>query len=207
MNDTVLEPAGAVAVAGQCCQGNLREGHPDGFNMCVNARIEAYPPCPVHAPAGETCTCMHTPENLLGVRDLEADLTTKQLAQFIQCNILASGQTVKAEDASTNSIGGATPVTTSAPTIEAGTGGGAAAFTDFTLATSTETVSATVNAISSNTFTVTGTITAGASRAYTEVGLNVTAGAKVYLLCHDTFTALNVSNGGTLAVTYTFTFT
>jgi len=173
--------------------------------MRIKVRLDARDPCPEHGPLGIACGCMPIRES----RQLDADLATKQFAQFIQANILAASQTIKAEDASTNSIGGAVPTVTSAPTIEAGTTGTAATVVDFALGTQTETVAATVNAYSgsgsSGNFTVTGTIVATADRAYQEVGLRITASTKNYLLCHDTFSTLNVSNTGTLAVTYTIT--
>ncbi len=86
----------------------------------------------------------------------------------------------------------------------------AATVIDNALGAQTETQSATINAWSgtgsSGTFTVTATITAGADRAYAEVGLRVTVNAHLYLICRDVFSVLNVSNTGTLAVTYTFNF-
>jgi hypothetical protein len=141
----------------------------------------------------------------VGVEEKEHDLTTKQFANFIICNLLAGSATITDITNTGRSVAANTACT--APTIQAGTTGTAAAFTDYALGAETETVSATIGSISSNTFTVTGTITATASRAYQEVGLVVTCSSHTFLITHDTFSTLNVSNGGTLAVTYTFTFT
>jgi len=145
--------------------------------------------------------------NITGERCFD-DLATKQLAQFVQALILASTQTISDTTGTGRSVTNATA--TSAVTILAGTGTTAAAYNDTALQTQTETVSGTVNAYSgsgtSGSFTVTGTITATADRAYAEVGLRITCGGNTFLLCHDVFSVLNVSNTGTLAVTYTLTF-
>ncbi len=146
--------------------------------------------------------------NLTGEFHKDNDLMTKQFAQFVQALLLNSTQTITDVSSSTHSVANASATTT--PTILAGTNGTAAAVTDVALGAQTETVAGTVNAYSgsgtSGSFTVTGTITAGADRAYQEVGLRVTNAANLYLICRDVFTTLNVSNGGTLAVTYTLTF-
>lgn len=135
-------------------------------------------------------------------------LATKQFAQLVQLNILDTAETVT----DTTGTGNALTVNNAAtaPTIAAGTGTTAATVTDHVLQTQTETVAATINAYSgsgsSGNFTVTGTITAGANRAYAEVGLLVTVNTKTYLICHDSFSTLNVSSSGTLSVTYTLSF-
>ena len=145
---------------------------------------------------------------LLGTRSKEYDLATKQFAQFVQALMLNSTQTIT----DTGGVGRSTAnaSATTAPTILAGTSGTAATVTDTALGTQTETQAGTVNSYSgsgsSGNFTVTGTITAGADRAYAEVGLQVTNATHTFLICHDTFSVLNVSSGGTLAVTYTLTF-
>lgn len=145
--------------------------------------------------------------NLTGVIERDA-LATKQFAQLVQLNILDTAETIT----DTTGTGNALTVNNAAtaPTIAAGTGTTAATVTDHVLQTQTETVAGTINAYSgsgaSGTFTVTGTITAGANRAYAEVGLLVTVGAKTYLICHDSFSVLNVSTSGTLQVSYTLTF-
>ena len=171
--------------------------------MKIHVRVEAFEPCPIHA--SKPCDC---PKKSIGVREKD-DLSTQQLAQLVQLNILNTNNTIKDTSNTTHSETANTAA--SSPTILAGTGTTAAAVTDYTLQTQTETVAATIGSISgwsgtSGTFTVTGTITAGANRAYAEVGLRVTVNTHLYLICHDVFSALNVSNGGTLAVTYTFTF-
>jgi hypothetical protein len=148
---------------------------------------------------------------LIGVH-CKDDLTTKQLAQLIMLGVLASNQTIK--DTSNTTHNETTSATTgSSPAINAGTGSTAAAFTDYNLqsqsASTSGTEAATVGSISSNTFTVTATITngSGSTITYAEVGIQVTVNSHVYLITHDVFSGLAVSNGGTLAVTYTFTFT
>lgn len=145
--------------------------------------------------------------NVTGVIERDA-LATKQFAQLAQLNLLASAQTIKDTGGASNSETANTAA--SAPTIAAGTSGTSATVTDFALGAETETQSATINAYSgsgsSGSFTITGTITAGSARAYQEVGLKITVNTHVYLICHDTFSTLNVSSGGTLAVTYTLSW-
>lgn len=144
---------------------------------------------------------------LVGLIQRDA-LATQQFAQLVQLNILDTAETIKDTGGTTHSEAVNTAAT--APTISAGTTGTAATVTDNALGAETETVAATINAYSgsgsSGSFTVTGTITATAARAYQEVGLKVTVNSHVYLICHDTFSTLNVSSGGTLAVSYTLTF-
>lgn len=185
---TVAEPQGQQAEHG---------------NIKIKVKIEAFEPCPIHGPLHEPCDC---PKVSAGVRE-QGDLGTAQLAEFIQALILATTETITDTGGTGRSIANATA--TSAVTIAAGTGTNAATVTDTNMQTQTETVSGTVNAYSgsgsSGSFTVTGTITAGANRAYAEVGLIITCSTHTFLLCHDSFSVLNVSNGGTLAVTYTFT--
>ena len=149
------------------------------------------------------------------------DLSTKALAQLIQNNILDSAQTITdtTDTARSLTVNSAATV----PMIVAGTGSTAAAFTDYALtaiatggtyggSNSSGNQAATVNAISSNTFTVTGTITnsSGSAITYAEVGMACTVSTYTFLLAHDIpngSTGYTVSNGGTLAVTYTATFT
>lgn len=183
------------------------KGKPTG-TVKVKVKLEAFAPCPEHGPQGIPCTCMHKPEHSLGVREKDDDLFTKQFAQFVQALIFNSTQTIADTSNATHSVANASATT--APTILAGTSGTAATVTDVALGTQTETVAGTVNAYSgsgaSGSFTITGTIVATADRAYQEVGLRVTNGGNSYLVCHDTFSTLNVSNTGTLAVTYTLTW-
>lgn len=142
--------------------------------------------------------------NITETFDHPDDPTLKQFAQLIRLNILANAETIKDTSAASNAESINTASAT--PTIVAGTDGTAPTFADYTLNAQTETVAATIGAISSNTFTVSGVITAGASRAYQEVGLRVTVNGHLYLLCRDTFSTINVASSGTLTVTYTFTF-
>lgn len=175
-----------------------------GTSLQIKVHVKAYEPCPVHGPLHELCDCEKV---LIGEFCKDDDLATKQLAQFIQSLILGSTQTITDTSSATHSVANGTA--TSAPTILAGTGATAAAVTDVALQTQTEAVAATVNAYSGvgtvGTFTVTGTIIAGAARVYTEVGLRITCATFLYLLCRDIVGSWNVSNGGTLQTTYTFT--
>jgi len=149
--------------------------------------------------------------NLTGERDGPANLLTNQFAAFVQQQILNTDCANNPKDTSNTSRNTSTGTATSSLTGRAGTNATTAAVTDYALGTETETqASVTVNAnpttgTTSGTFTVTFTITASADRAYTEVGLTIVKETWTFLLCHDVFTALNVSNTGTLAVTYTFT--
>lgn len=150
----------------------------------------------------------YSPEGLQTAHECkEYDLATKQLAQMIMALILGNTQTISDTSGSGHSI--ANNTATSAVTVLTGTAGTAATVLDTALGTQTETGTGTVNAYSgsgsSGAFTVTSTITATADRAYQEVGLRITVGGNTYLLCHDTYTTVNVSNTGTLAVTYTIT--
>lgn len=151
---------------------------------------------------------------LSGVREGPANLATKQWAQFNQVLILASSQTI----ADTGAVGRAITNGTATGTLNlvAGTGSAAATDTDTNLqaqSTGTNgsqagTVTAYVSGGTSGTFTITATITntSGAAIAYRECGVEITVGGNVFLLAHDIFAAaLNVSNNGTLALTYTIT--
>lgn len=155
---------------------------------------------------------------LTGVYKNALDLGTKALAQLIQNNIFDTAETVT----DTSNTGRALTVNSACtvPMVVAGTGTTAAAFADYALTTiatggtyggsnSSGNQAATINAISSNTFTVTATITntSGSTITYAEVGMACTSATFTFLLAHDVFTGLAVSNNGTLAVTYTLTFT
>jgi hypothetical protein len=140
-----------------------------------------------------------------------SDMGLKALAQFIQALILASNQSVT--DTSNNPQTVSNGTATSTLQVVAGTDSTAASFTQYHLlaqsAGSSGYVAATVNAISGSSFTVTGTITNGSGSTinYAEVGIYVTNAAHIFCLARDAFTALPVSDQGTLAVTYTFSFT
>ena len=164
----------------------------------IRVRLEAYDPCPHHAPA--PCKC---PKRCV-------DIMLLQFAQIVQLNILDTAVSIK--DTSGSSHSETANTSSSTIDIHAGTGATAAAYNDHALQTETETVLGTSGTVTvgsatgsgtTSSFTVSGTVTAGASRAYSDVGLSVTINSHVYLLCHDVFTALSVSNGGTLAITYT----
>lgn len=152
--------------------------------------------------------------NITGTYCNEDDLFTKQFAQMTQLNIFNTAETIT----TTSNVAEALTVNNAAtaPTIVAGTGTTAAAVTDYNLQSQSSgtsgSVAATINAYSgsgtSGHYTITGTITnsSGGNITYSEVGLEVTVATYVFLLTHDVFTGLVVSNLGTLAVTYTLTF-
>jgi len=188
---------------------------PNHFRIWL--RVAAYAPCknPVHNTSewkerhgGQPCKCK---KKMTGLREGPANLLTNQFAAFVQQQILNNDATNNPKDTGGTQRNTSTGTATSALTGRAGTGTTTAAVTDFALQTETETQSTvTVNAnpttgTTSGTFTVTFTITATADRAYAEVGLTIVKETWTFLLCHDVFSALNVSNTGTLAVTYTFT--
>ncbi len=146
--------------------------------------------------------------------DAPTNLATKQFAQFVLNNIFATAQTIT--DTSDAGIAETATKALSSFNIIVGTGTTAAAVTDYALQTPTSgssgTIAATINAYSgsgtSGSFTITGTITnsSGSTISYTEAGITASDGTDTFLLTHDVFTAQNVSNSGTLAVTYTLTF-
>jgi hypothetical protein len=182
----------------------------DPNHLRIDLRVAAYAPCAQrrhHRPAG--CACAKA---LIGLREGPANLAVNNLAKFIQAAIM--GQTTSITDTTSNSRSITATVDGGVNQRQghAGTGVTAATVADIAMQTSTENVTAvTINAVSgagaTGTFTVTFTIVAGAARSYTEVGLVVrtTTNSWLFLLTHDSFAALSVSSGGSLAVTYTFT--
>lgn len=174
--------------------------------MRVKLEVEGFEPCLLHAP--ESCDC---PKVSVGKYCNDGDLTTQQFAQFVLANIFATTQT-PVKDTSNTSRNIPANTAASAVTIVSGTNTTAATVTDVVMGTAAETVAAAMSAYTSTsstggTFTITGTVTATTARAYTEVGIDITAATFTFLLCHDTFSVLNVSSSGTLAVTYTITLT
>lgn len=167
----------------------------------VGLKVEGQDVCPIHKVS--PCECDQAPD--VYELDMPDDLTTKQFAQLIQINGLALASASMKDTAGASHTETANTAVSS-PTILAGTDTTAAAFTDFALNAQTESAAASVNAIASNTFTVTAVITAGASRNYTEVALQITLNSHTYVICRDVFTAVPVSSGGTLTVTYTISF-
>jgi hypothetical protein len=165
--------------------------------------------------------------SLVGIYDNPVDRTVTAFAQFIQANLLNTTPNSLSE--TLNNVSGVNKASSvsvnqavTALVIVAGTTNTASAFADYKLGdgttntdyktTSSYCNAGTVTAISSNTFTVTSTISnsSGNAISYAEVGLAATAATFQFLFCHDaplTGGPFNVSNGGTLAVTYTFTFT
>lgn len=201
----------------------------------VSTHVVARNPCPTHnfthfpegkrLPDGsvlvdEFADCQG---GFIGESDGDAGINA--LAQLTQINILAlSGQSVKTVSNVSQAISVAD--VPSAPTVVAGTTGTAPAFTDYALGDGTTNTdyhtnsaycqAGTVNAIASNHFTVTGTITNNSAGAitYKEIGQAVTvthsATAYYFLLAHDQVnagTGYLVSINGTLAITYTYTYT
>lgn len=172
--------------------------------------LKAYAPCHNsrhHRPEG--CGCK---KKLTGIRTGPTNLATAVFAKFIQAAIM--GQTTSITDTTSNSRSVTKTVDggVNTRTGHAGTGGTAATIADVSMQTSTEnTTSVTINATTgsgaSGSFTTTYTVTATANRSYTEVGLVMTTTTTgwLFLITRDTFSSLSVSNGGTLAVTYTFT--
>lgn len=181
---------------------------PNYFRMDLN--VKAYAPCHNrrhHRPEG--CDC---PKTLTGVREGPCNLAVNNFAKLVQAAIM--GQTTSITDTTSNSRSVTKTVDggINTRTGHAGTGATAATVADIAMQTSTENTSTvTINAVTgtgaTGTFTVTYTITATANRAYTEVGLvmTTTTTAWLFLVTRDTFSVLNVSNGGSLATTYTFT--
>lgn len=150
----------------------------------------------------------------------KVQMFTKQWAQFTQMYLLANTSSVVTATSVKNTANSGQTIAatnaTSAVNIVAGTTGTAAAFADVALgaksATTSGSTAATMTTISSNTYTLTATITNGTAGtiAYNEVGVEVTANSQAYLFCHDaplTGGPFNVSVTGTLAITYTHTWT
>lgn len=146
----------------------------------------------------------------------DEDLITQQWAQFLYTNIFGTAGSIITITGST--VSNSTWGTLSALTIAAGIGTNAASVTDHALGTVETTTSGTCpgtlsafpseSSGSSGSFTVTGTITnsTGSTVNYSELGLYINDHlSNTYLLTHDVFTAVPVSNTGTLAITYTIT--
>lgn len=175
----------------------------------IDLHVRAYAPCRREAHRGHSCGCK---KKLTGERSGPANLCTNVFANWVRAGILGTTTTITDTGGTGRSVtktvdGGVTTLT-----MSAGTGTTAATVADTNMQTQTETqTGVTVNAVSgsgsSGTFTVTATITATADRAYAEVGIKITTTTSswVFLITHDSFSTLNVSSTGTLAVTYTFT--
>ena len=138
------------------------------------------------------------------------DMAVTGIAQFIQANIYATAESIKDTGNASRAIGANTA--TSTVQIVAGTGTSGPTFADIALGTPTAGssgyIAATVNALAGSSFTLTGTITntSGNTVNYSEIGITIVAGGWTFLLAHDVFTALPVSQNGTLGVTYTHSF-
>lgn len=146
----------------------------------------------------------------------QEDLITQQWAQFCYTNIFGTTGSIIAITGST--ISTVVWSTLSALTIAAGTGTNAAQVNDHALQTIAGTTAGTCpgtlsafpaeGAATSGSFTITGTITnnSGGTINYSEIGIEINDNAAhTYLLTHDVFVAVPVSNTGTLSITYTIT--
>lgn len=169
----------------------------------VRVRVEAYDPCPIHAPT--PCDC---PKKCVGVVE-KGDICLKQLAQVMQLNLFATGNTIKDTSGSTHVE--TSNSASSTIKIAAGTGITSPAWDDFKLAGPADTPgTAIIGAISgggtNSTFNITGSVVAGASRAYSEIGLQVVINGHTYMVFRDTFTPLNVASSGQINVVYDIFF-
>lgn len=152
--------------------------------------------------------------NITGTCSIKDPIATEQFTQLVPRNILNTVEGVTDTTGTARSIPANTACTIAS--IVAGIGVTAAAVTDFALtipvAGSSGNTSATTNPYAgsgtSRNFTVTGTITnsSGSTIQYSELGIQITIATVTFLISHDVFSPLSVSNGGTLAVTYTATF-
>jgi hypothetical protein len=195
-----------------------------GARATVDLEVTVYAPCKFHKRADgvtpqTTQFCGCTPKIVAHMKK-RGDLSTIAMASLVQLNILATLPAALNDTSGTSRT--LTPVNSAvtAPYIWAGTGATAPAVTDYQMQTtvndSSHKVAATVNAISdwsgsSGSFTVTGTIsnTSGGDITYKEIGIIVTCLTWNFLISHDTINAGSgylVSNGGSLAVTETFTY-
>lgn len=190
--------------------------------VAIDLDIVAMSPCPFHAPALCNCPPISLLDRVRGKKGrwvtgrchVRGKLATQAFAQFSQANLLATAESILDTGNTSRSISANT--STGTVRIVAGTGSTAAAVTDYALQTPTSGasgyVAATINAYSgsgtSGAFTVTGTITntSGSTITYSEVGVTIVASTYTFLLTHDVFTGLAVSNNGTLATTYTLTY-
>jgi len=206
----VVEPARVMFrdKDGQWIEG-VSENKIDPNHFRIWLDVRAYAPCKRHAP--RACKCQ---KRLTGIRSGPTNLLTNQFAGFVRAGIFGTTTTVTDTTPTgrsiTNALNGG--VVAASTLINAGTGATAATVADTNLQTQTESIAnPTVNAItgtgSSGTFTVVGTITATADRAYTECGIRITTTTNTwnFQIARDTYTTLNVSNTGTLAVTYSVT--
>jgi len=180
----------------------------------IKLKVVSYAPCKNESHWGSSCNCEK--EVLETREDYRTNLCTAGWAGFVQANILntAANPNIKDTGGTSRSLSANTAV--SALTLIAGTGTAAASVADNALTTATAgasgnttslTISTATETGTSGSFTIVGTITntSGGNINYAEVGLTITAATFVFLITHDVFTALTVSNNGTLQVTYTMT--
>jgi hypothetical protein len=185
-----------------------------GFKFALH--VEARNCCPAHPDhisKGVNCEICGEERPLVGVHDNQLDLGTIQLLWLMMNNLLDTAASAVPDTANVSrslSVNSAATV----PQIVAGTGTTAAAVSDYKLQTQATTTSGYVTAVTANpsgsTMVITGTITntSGGTLAYDEVGIYITVATWVFMLAHDaplTGGPFNVSNNGTLAVTYTAT--
>jgi len=181
--------------------------NPNYFRM--DLCVKAFAPCRHKSHWGTVCGCK---KRLEGMRTGPTNLLTNVFGKFTQAGMFGATQTITDTSSTGRSVTKTLDGGVATVTGWAGTGATAATVADTNSQTSTETTtSVTVNAISgsgsSGSYTITFTITATADRSYTECGLKstTTSTSWIFLMARDTFTALSVSNSGTLAVTYTVT--
>ncbi len=173
----------------------------------IRVRLEAYDPCPIHAPT--PCDC---PKKCVGVVE-KGDICLKQLAQLFQINLLNTGGATVTDTSNAGHVVSANTAVT-AVQIVAGTDSTSPAYNDYHLIAAVDSpVTGTVGAVSGSgtttLFHITGSVTAGSSRTYKEVGLQITVNSNIYMLCRDVFngtTGLAVASSGTLAVDYLISF-
>lgn len=160
------------------------------------------------------CDVCGTPRVLVGERSGPCNLLTNVYAKMNQAGLF--GTTTSITDTGgtsrsvTNTLNGG--IVAASTLLCAGTGVTAATVADINMQSQTETVAnPTINAVtgsgSTGTYTIVGTITATADRSFTESGIKVTTQTNSwqFLLAHDSFSSLSVSNTGTLALTYSIT--
>lgn len=205
---------------------------PNHFRVALD--VKAYAPCPREETDGRhrvaralrtaqqvqptrpahLCDVCGEARELVGERTGLCNLLTNVYARLVQAGLL--GTTTSITDTGgtsrsvTNALNGG--IVAASTALCAGTGVTGATVADTNMQTQTETVAnPTVNAVSGTTtqgtFTIVGTITATGDRSFTESGIKITTTTNSwqFLLAHDSFAALSVSNTGTLSLTYQIT--
>jgi hypothetical protein len=174
-----------------------------GGNCRVTLNIKHFAPHKPRRRLRHVC-----PKKLVETRCKEDDMLLQNWAKIVLCNVFDTAETMTDTSGGSHSVSVNSAATV--PTIRAGLSGTTPTAADTVLGTPEESAAATMSAVSGSgsscSFTGQATITATALRAYQECGFEITVGGNIYLIAHDVFSTLNVSNGGTLQVTYTFTW-